>query len=223
MKGLITLSEQITERINQFIEDLEQNGSILDKTIYDMKKRINAAKEHVAVAIAGEKKLKRTYQEIVDKVRTWDEIVNAAMDDGDEVRVNDAKQHRELFIQRAKDLEQRIHTQETVMTELKAELLEFYLKLKNASEHVESLSHNKKQAETRAAFYKVLAEFDLQDANNAFQQAEQELQDAEKEAKKWEERSKKNTVKREISKKDPKIDETLAALKRDILGDSQND
>lgn len=223
MKRLITLSEQITERINQFIEDLEQNGSILDKTIYDMKKRINAAKEHVAVAIAGEKKLKRTYQEIVDKVRMWDEIVNAAMDEGDEVRVNDAKQHRELLIQRAKDLEQRIHTQETVVTELKAELLEFYLKLKNASEHVESLSHNKKQAETRAAFYKVLAEFDLQDANNAFQQAEQKLQDAEKEAKKWEERSKKNTVKREISKKDSNIDETLAALKRDILGDSQND
>jgi len=223
MKRLIAISEQITERINQFIEDLEKNGSILDKTIYDMKKRINAAKEHVAVAIAGEKKLKRTYEEIVDKVRMWDEIVNAAMDDGDDVRANEAKQHKEQLIQRTKDLEQRIHTQETVVTELKTELLEFYLKLKNASENVESMSHNKKQAETRAAFYKVLAEFDSHDAKNAFQQAEQELQAAEKEAKKWEERSQKNSMKSETLEKKSNIDEALAAIKRDILGDSQND
>ncbi|MYF97508.1 hypothetical protein F4212_00010 [Candidatus Poribacteria bacterium] len=223
MKKLIAISEQITERINQFIEDLEKNGSTLDKTVYDMKKRINIAKEHVATAIAGEQTLKRTYQMVVDKVKMWDEIAKTSIEDGDHEQASEANQHKEQLIQRAQDLEQRIQTQENIVTELKTELLEFYLRLKKSSEHVESLSHRKKQAETRAAFYKVLAEFDLHDDSNAFQQAEEELKAAEEEAKRWEERSRKTTVKRETPKKENKLDEALAALKNEILGDSQND
>ncbi len=223
MKRLRAISEQITERINKFIEDLEKNGSTLDNTIYDMKKRINAAKAHVATAIAGVQTLKHTYQMVVDKVRMWDEIAKTSIENGDHVRASEANQHKEQLIRRAQDIEQRIQTQENIVTELKAELLEFYLRLKNSSEHVESLSHRKKQAETRAAFYKVLAEFDLSDDNNTFQQAEEELKAAEEEAKRWEERSRKTTVKRETPKKENKLDEALAALKNDILGDSQND
>ena len=223
MKRLIAISEQITERINQFIEDLEKNGSTLDKTVYDMKKRVNIAKEHVATAIAGEQTLKCTYQMVVDKVKMWDEIAKTSIEDGDHEQASGANQHKEQLIQRAQDLEQRIQTQENIVTELKTELLEFYLRLKKSSEHVESLSHRKKQAETRAAFYKVLAEFDLHDDNNAFQKAEQELKAAEEEAKRWEERSRKTTVKRETPKKENKLDEALTALKNDILGDSQND
>ncbi len=223
MKRLIAISEQITERINKFIEDLEKNGSTLDQTIYDMKKRINVAKEHVATAIAGEQTLKRTYQMVVDKVRVWDEIAKTSIENGNHVRASEANQHKEQLIRRAQDIEQRIQTQENIVTELKTELLEFYLRLKKSSEHVESLSHRKKQAETRAAFYRVLAEFDLSDDNNTFQQAEEELKAAEEEAKKWEERRRKTTVKRETPKKENKLDEVLAALKNDILGDSQND
>ncbi len=223
MKRLRAISEQITEKINQFIEDLEKNGSTLDNTIYDMKKRINAAKAHVATAIAGVQTLKHTYQMVVDKVRMWDEIAKTSIENGDHERASEANQHKEQLIRRAQDIEQRIQTQENIVTELKTELLEFYLRLKNSSEHVESLSHRKKQAETRAAFYKVLAEFDLSDDNNTFQQAEEELKAAEEEAKRWEERSRKTTVKRETPKKENKLDEALAALKNDILGDSQND
>ena len=223
MKRLIAISEQITERINKFIEDLEKNRSTLDQTIYDMKKRIYVAKEHVATAIAGEQTLKRTYQMVVDKVRVWDEIAKTSIENGNHVRASEANQHKEQLIRRAQDIEQRIQTQENIVTELKTELLEFYLRLKKSSEHVESLSHRKKQAETRAAFYRVLAEFDLSDDNNTFQQAEEELKAAEEEAKKWEERRRKTTVKRETPKKENKLDEVLAALKNDILGDSQND
>lgn len=223
MKRLRAISEQITERINKFIEDLEKNGSTLDNTIYDMKKRINAAKAHVATAIAGVQTLKHTYQMVVDKVRMWDEITKTSIENGDHERASEANQHKEQLIRRAQDIEQRIQTQENIVTELKTELLEFYLRLKNSSEHVESLSHRKKQAETRAAFYKVLAEFDLSDDNNTFQQAEEALKAAEEEAKRWEERSRKTTVKRETPKKENKLDEALAALKNDILGDSQND
>ena len=223
MKRLIEILEQITERINQFIEDAENNESSLDKTIVDMKKSINAAKEHVATAIAEEQSFKRAYQEVVDKAKMWNEIDNDSLQDSDIARATEAKQHKNQYLQHAKDLEQRINTQRAVVTELKTALLEFYLKLKNASEHVEKLSHRKKQAETRAAFYKLLAEFDLPDDNNAFQQAEQELQAAETEAKKWEERNRTTTMKSETTEEEVNLDEVLAALKSDILGNSQND
>ncbi len=223
MKRLIEISEQITERINQFIEDAENNESLLDTTIGDMKKRIDAAKDHVATTISGVQRLKFVYQEAVDKAKMWDELYNASLHDGDNERAAEAKRHKQQHLQRAKDLEQRIHSQEAVVTELKAALRDFYIQIKITSEHVESLTDRKKLAETRAAFYKLLAEFDLPDNHYAIKQAEEELQAAETEAKKWEKLIRTTPDKHETTEKEFDLDEALAELKSDILGNSQND
>jgi phage shock protein A len=223
MKSLKQISEQIKENIDQFIEAAENNKSPLEKTIADMKKRIAAAKGLVATAIAEVQRLKRAYQETVNTAEMWDKKADAASQDGDAERATAAQQRKQQHLQRANDLERQIHAQEAVVADLKTALHEFYLQFRDASKRIETLSQRQKQAETRAEFYKLLAEFDLPDDNVVFQQAEQELKEKETEAKMWEKRNRRTKVQTETSEEDSDLDAALAALKSDILGRSQND
>ncbi len=221
MKRLKEISEQIKESINQFIDEIEGNESLLEKTVVDMKKRIAEAKKLVATAIAEEQILKQAYQETVEAGQIWEAKVDAALNDSDTERATEARQRKQQYQQRANDLEQQVHAQETVVANLKAALLEFYQQFQDASKRVKTLARRQKQAETRAEFYKLLAEFDLLADNITFQQAEQELKKTEAKAKRWEERNRRTTVKTETREDDFNLDEALAALKSDVLGSSQ--
>ena len=219
MKRLKQISEQIKENIDQFIAAAESNQSLLGKTIVDMKKRIADAKELVATAIAEEQRLKQAYHEAVETARVWHEKADATLQDEHTKNVKEAQQH----LQRANDLEQQIHAQEAVVANLKTALYEFYQQFRDAAKRAETLSQRQKRAETRAEFYKLLAEFDLSNDNVAFQQAEQELKETEAKAEMWEQRNRRATVQTETTEDNLNIDEALAALKSEILGSSQND
>ncbi|MDE0314463.1 MAG: PspA/IM30 family protein [Candidatus Poribacteria bacterium] len=222
MKRLKQISEQIKENIDQFIAAAENNKSPLEeieKTIVDMKKRIAEAKELVATAIAEEQRLRQAYHEAAKTAQVWREKVDATLQEGQTKSVKDAQQH----LQRAHDLERQIHAQEAVVSDLKTALYEFYQQFRDAAKRAETLSQRQKQAETRAEFYKLLAEFDLPDDNSTFQQAEQKLKETEAEAKMWEERNRRATSQTETPEADSDLDQALAALKSDILGSSQND
>jgi predicted nucleic acid-binding Zn-ribbon protein len=117
-------------------------------------------------------------------------------------------------------LEKRILAQQNVVDDLKTTLLEFYRQFQDVSKRATTLVHRQKQAETRAEFYKLLAEFDLPD-NITFEQAEQKLKAAEDRAETWEQRNRSTAVKVEKSEDDFDVDEALAALKSDVLGNSQ--
>ncbi len=223
MKRLKQISAQIKENIDQFVEAAENNKSPLEKTIVDMKRRIAEAKELVAAAIAEEQRLKQAYREAVDEAKMWRKKVDAALHNNNKERANEIQQREQQYLQQANDLKQQIHAQEAVVADLKTALYEFYQQFRDAAKRAETLSQRRKQAETRAEFYKLLAEFDLPDDNIVFQQAEQELKKTEAKAEMWEERSRRATDQMEIPEKDSDLDETLAALKSDILGSSQND
>ena len=223
MKKLKQISEQIKENIDQFIEAAENNKSPLEEIIVDMKRRIAEAKELVATAIAEEQRLKKAYQETVDTVEMWGKKADAASQDGDTEKLTAAQQRKQQHLQRANDLERQIHAQEAVVTDLKTALYEFYQQFRDAAKRAEMLSQRQKQAETRAEFYKLLAEFDISDDKIVFQQAEQALKETEAKAKMWKERNRRATVQTETNQKDSNLDEALAALKNDILGSSQND
>lgn len=223
MKRLKQISEQIKEGINQFIEAAENNKSPLEKTIVDMKRRITEAKNLAATAISELQRLKRVHQEAVDTAGMWGEKVDAALHNSNKERATEVRQREQQHLQRANDLERQIQTQETIVADLKKALHEFYQQFRDASKRIETLSQRQKQAETRAEFYKLLAEFDLPDDNIEFQQAEQELKEIEAKAKMWKERNHRATVQKETSEDDSNLDEALAELKNDILGSSQND
>jgi len=212
MKRLKKISEQIKENIDQFIEAAENNKSPLEKTMVDMKRRIMEAKELVATAIAEEQRLKQAYHETVETAQVWGEKANTASQDGHTESVKEAQQREQQHLQRANDLERQIQVQEATVADLKTALHEFYQQFRDASKRIEMLSQRQKQAETRAEFYKLLAEFVLPDENIEFQQAEQELKEIEAKAKMWEERNRRATAQKETSEDDTNLDEALEAL-----------
>lgn len=227
MKKLKQISEQIKENITQFIEDAEMSESVLEKSIADMKQQIQMAKKLVATAIADEQKLKRAYREAIDAANRCENRVNILLQNNDDQEANELQQQSKKYLQLAHDLEQRILAQETVVAQLKTDLLEVYHRCNNTSNQVETLIQDQKHAKTRAEFYKVLAELegielDI-DINQVVQKAEEMAKKAESEARMWEQRNQRNILPTETTQNDFNVDEALAVLKKDILGSSQND
>lgn len=227
MKRLKQLGEQIggqiREGIDEFFDTIEETESPIQKSINKMKKRIPDAIEIVAAAIAKEQMLKYAYQEAIDAVQICENKINSATTDRDADLEETARLHKEMYLQRATELEQQILEQETVVSTLKAALFKFYHLCQKAEKRAETLSYRQQQAEIQANFFQLLSEFNLTDDNIALQQAEKELKKTEARVKMLERRNHQYTSNVKETKNDASVDEALAELKRDILGSSQND
>ena len=227
MKRLKQLSEKLKENIDLLIESETEKKSTLEFTILDMKNRISIAKGLIASAIAEIERLKQVYNDAIDSQdiihERWQRIVASEITDEDGKKADEVSQHLHRQQQRVNDLENQIHLQETVVSELKAKLKAYHHQFKTASERAESLTEKQKQAELQAEFYQLFAESDNPDNSDPFEQAEIRLQETEAEVELWKERNQDTTEKGEKSDKDFSVDEALAALKNEILGSSQND
>ena len=220
MRKLKEISEQIRESIIQFVEESEGAESVLDKSVIDMKKRISTAKELVAAAIAEEQRLKRAYQEAVDAAEGWTQKADDALQNQDIAAVQEARQNKQQQLQRANDCERQILTQQAVVSSLKTALNEFYQQFQNTVKRSETLHHHQKQAETRAELHKLLAEIKPY-VSNALEQAERKLKKTEAEAELWEKRNRQTEPQPETSGDALNLDQELAKLKEDILGNKE--
>ncbi len=213
--------EQLKENINQFLLEAEGAESALNKTIVDMKKRLAEAKQLVATAMAEEHKLLKAYQEAVDTAKEWGQKADAALRHRDIERATQARHRKQQQLHLANGYKRQIVAQKAVIASLKTALHEFYQQFQNAAKLAETLGHRQKQAETRAAIYKLLAEFNERSEAPAFEQAEQKLKATEAKAEIWEERNRRAATHVEKTGDSFNLDEALAALKHDILGSSR--
>ena len=217
MKGLKEISEQIRAGLTQFIEAVDGSGSLVDKTILDMKKRLAEAKDLVATAIAEEQRLKRAYQEAIDAAGIWSKAAAAALQD-DHRRANEARQREQQHLLRADDYKRQIEVQKIVVARLKAALHEFYHELRDAMKRAEALCQRQKQADTRAKLYKLLFDEMGNGMSKVLEQAEQKLKATEAEAEVWEGKSCQTTAAAETTGDNFNLDQALADLKDDVLG-----
>ena len=222
MKGLKEISEQIREGIAQFIEAVDGTESLVDRTIFDMKKRLAEAKELVATAMAEEQRLKRAYQEAIDTAEIWSKEVDTASQMDDLGRASEARQREQQYLLRADDYKRQLDVQETVVARLKAALHEFYHEFRDTVKRSETLWQRQKQAETRTEFYKKVYqllsnELDT-NVSKVFERAEQKLKATEAEAEMWEDRSRSTPADTETDGDTFNLDQALAALKDDVLG-----
>ena len=222
MRKIKEISEQIRESIIQFVEETDDAESVLDKTVIDMKKRISAAKELVAAAIAEEQRLKQVCQEAVDAAEVWAKKADEALQNRDIAAAREARQNKQQHIQRANDCERQILTQHAVVSTLRTALNEFYQQFQNTVKQVETLHHHQKQAETRVELHELIAEI-KPSVSNALEQAERKLKKTEAEAELWEKRNRRTEPQPETSGDALNLDQELAKLKKDILGSKEND
>lgn len=217
MQRLKEISEQVRENISQFLEAVGGTESSLDKVIVDMKARLAEAKELVATAIAEEQRLKRAYQEAIATAAMWGEKADAALQNRNMARVKDARQRKQQHLDLADSYKRQIVAQEAVVASLKTALHEFYQQFQNAVVQAETLSHRQKQAETRAELHKLIAATE-NTISTAFEQAEQKLKTAEEKAEISGNRERSDAAEVEKNVNNSDLDQTLAALKNDVLG-----
>ena len=217
MKRLKEISEQIRENINQFLEAADDAEASLDKAIIDMKERLAEAKELVATAIADEQRLKRVYQEAIGTAKVWDEKADAALQNRDIARAGEARQRKQQHLNVAEGYERQIVAQEAVVASLKTALHQFYQQFQNAAVQAETLSHRRKQAEARTELHKLIAAAE-NTISTSFEQAEQKLKAIEDKAEVWENQNRPDVSKVEKNVSDSNLDQTLAELKSDVLG-----
>ena len=220
MRKLKEITEQIRESIIQFVEETDSAESALDQTIINMKKRISAAKELVAAAIAEEQRLKQAHQEAIEAAEVWTQKAEEALQNRDIAAVREARQNKQQQIQRTDDYERQILTQQAVISSLRTALNEFYQQFQNTVKQAETLHHNQKQAETRVELHKLLAEINPY-VSNALEQAEQKLKKTEAEAELWEKRNHQTESQPKTSGDALNLDQELAKLKKDILGNKK--
>ena len=222
MKGLKEISEQIREGIAQFIEAVDGTESLVDRTIFDMKKRLAEAKELVATAMAEEQRLKSAYQEAIDTAKIWGKEVHTALQMDDPGRASKARQRERQHLLRADDYKRQMDVQATVVARLKAALHEFYREFRDTVKRSEILCQRQIQAETRTEFYKKVYqllsnELDT-NVSKVFERAEQKLKATEAEAEVWEDKSRSATADTETDGDTFNLDQALAELKDDVLG-----
>ena len=217
MKTLKEISEQIRTGIAQFVEEVDGGESALDKIVIDLKKRIAAAKDLVAGAIAEEERLKQNHQTAVDAAEAWSKKADAALENRDITGAREARQHKEQQMQRANDYERQILAQQAVVTSLKTTLIDFYQQFQNIVQRTETLRHHQKQAETRTKLHKLLAEI-APYLSSVLKQTEQKLKKTEVEAELWEKRNRRPETQPETNTNSIHLDQALAKLKADILG-----
>ncbi len=222
MRKLKEISEQIRDSITQFVAEADGDASMLDKTVVEMKKRIAVTKELVAEAIAEKQRLKQAHQEAVDAAEVWVKKADAALQEGDIAAAQEARKRKQQQMQRANDYKHQIQTQHAVITSLKTTLNDFYQRFQNTVQRVETLQHSQKQAETRLELHKLLADIEPY-LSNTFKQAEQKIKKTEAAAVLWEKRNHRTETESETNREACNLDEALAKLKEDILGNKKND
>ncbi|RKU37192.1 hypothetical protein C6496_10625 [Candidatus Poribacteria bacterium] len=222
MKKLKEISEQIRDSIMQFVEESDGGGSMLEKTVVEMKKRIAVAKELVAEAIAEKERLKHSHQEAVNAVEVWAKKADAALQDGDIAAAREARQRKQQQVQRADDYERQIQTQHAVIDSLKTALNDFYQQFQNTVQRTETLHHHQKQAETRLKLHKLIGEIEPH-LSNTVKQVEEKIKKTEAAAELWEKQNPRTETESETHREAFNLDEALAKLKEDILGSKKND
>ena len=222
MKKLKEISEQIRDSITQFVEESDGSGSMLEKTVVEMKKRIAVAKELVAEAIAEKERLKQSHQEAINAVEVWAKKADAALQDGDIAAAREARQRKQQQVQRADDYERQIQTQHAVIDSLKTALNDFYQQFQNTVQRTETLHHHQKQAETRLKLHKLIGEIEPH-LSNTVKQVEEKIKKTEAAAELWEKQNPRTETESETHREAFNLDEALAKLKEDILGSKKND
>ena len=223
MKKLKQFTEKIKENIDLLKESESGKKPTLELTVLDMKNRIHDAKTLFVTAIAEIEILKHAYEDASNAQKNWEKIVDAAITDGDNRKAEEARTNLNRQQQHVNDLEKQIRLQETVVSELKAQLTSYHRQFVTVSERAKSLTQQQKQAELQAEFYQLFAESDNPYDSDAFKQAEIRLKETEAEVEFWKERNQKTGEKVEKSQKDFNVDEALKTLKKEVFGSSQND
>ncbi len=175
-------STVVKSNVNELISKAEDPNKILNQLIIDMNEQYNGAKKEVAVAIADEKKLKKSLQEQEAQVRQWEKKAELAVQKGNDELALKALNRKKEHVELAEQYKAQWESQKAATDSLKGKLRELNNKIEEAKRKKKLLQARAKRAEAQKSIQNTMSSLDDNNAFDTFGRMSEKVETMEAEA-----------------------------------------
>jgi phage shock protein A len=176
------ISTLIKSNINDLISSAEDPEKILEQLIIDMRSQFLEARKQVAVAIADEKRLKRTFERESEKAKEWEKKAMTAVRSGRDDLARESLSRKSEHDQIAEQYEAQWNSQAKAAAQLKEALTMLNAKIGEASRKKNLLIARQKRAEAQQKIQDTMAGLSDNGAFDTFARMEHKVDQIEAEA-----------------------------------------
>ena len=176
------LGTLIRSNINELINRAEDPEKMLNQVLVDMKTQLVEAKKQVAVAIADEKRVKKQYDQEVQKAQEWERKAMLAIKAGDDALARAALQRKVDHEEVAATLLQQWEAQKAAVEQLKDALRGLDAKIEEAKRKRNLLVSRQKRAEAQRTINETLSSIHSTSAFDTFERMSERVTQLEAEA-----------------------------------------
>ena len=176
------LGTLLKANINDLISRAEDPEKILEQLILDMRDQLVAAKKHVAVAIADEKRIKKQWEQEALKASEWEKKAMLAIKAGDDNLARAALQRKADHDEVANQLKDQWEAQKASVEALKGALRGLDNKIEEAKRKRNLLVSRQKRAEAQRTINETLSSINSTSAFDTFDRMSDRVTQLEAEA-----------------------------------------
>jgi len=176
------ISTLVKSNINAMISKAEDPEKILNQLIIDMREQFLEARKQVAVAIADEKRLKRQYENELNKAQEWEKKAMIAVKAGRDDLATQALARKGEHDQLAEEWQQQWVAQKQAADQLREALSRLNSKIQEASRKKNLLIARAKRAEAQKKIQDVMSGMGDSGAFDTFARMEEKVDRQEAEA-----------------------------------------
>jgi phage shock protein A len=210
------LGTLLKANINDLISRAEDPEKILNQLILDMRDQLVAAKKHVAVAIADEKRLKKELDNNLHMASEWEKKAMMAIRAGKEGLAKEALARKAEYDNLAAEFQKQWEIQKAGADKLRNALHALNNKIEEAKRKKNLLIARQQRAKAQEQIHRTMSSLSDNDAFSAFDRMSEKIDKQEAEAAAMEELSNQNydlDSKFKDLEANAGADDALAALK----------
>ncbi|MCB9731516.1 MAG: PspA/IM30 family protein [Deltaproteobacteria bacterium] len=176
------ISTLVKSNINALISKAEDPEKILNQLIIDMRQQFLEARKQVAVSIADEKRLKRQYEQELEKAQEWEKKAMVAVKAGRDDLAGQALARKAEHDKLAEEWQQQWVAQKQAADQLRNALTQLNAKIQEASRKKNLLIARAKRAEAQKKIQDTMSGIGDNSAFDTFARMEEKVDQKEAEA-----------------------------------------
>jgi phage shock protein A len=176
------LSTLLRSNINDMIARAENPEKMLNQIMLDMREQMTKAKQEVAVAIAGERKLKAQAEEELKQAREWERRAMLAVRSERDDLARLALTRQQEYAERATSLHETWQRQHADTERLKESLRQLNAKIEEARRKKNLLVAKQQRAQAQKRIHETMAGLSDNSAFDAFNRMADRIEETERRA-----------------------------------------
>ncbi len=172
----------VSSNINSMLDKAEDPEKMIKLMIHEMEDTLIDLKSSCAGVIAGQKKLKRKLQEIVDKKDLWTERATLAVNKGRDDLAREALIEKRRFTEVVDSVEAELVEYKAIITQYHHDIAELEDKLESAKEKKRLLVQRHKRASGKKRAHEEIRRSNSADTMARFDKLESRIEQMEAEA-----------------------------------------